>query len=398
MNTLTDESIPNLLINGGFEEETPDKSAPVCWAIRNARATSSIVLSSEDSCPNNLSQLSSGASQANFWTRVTQPQRYPGYRTFLRLVVNSALEPLEAFYDLYDTRLASTIARDTPPLHNYYDYATNTPTPYFNQYRGAPGRAGKPNSGVDLDDRLVTIALSYFVESGEGDIEVFAEADNIGGGSPGIYEFGPDPLASAAQQLIDRVVVSGATPTAEWKRIGKVFRFPAADGTQVFPATVDPVLASDLLKGFTFRLTRTSESGAFVVYLSAVAMVHGAYSDPLGVPYNGDLSYLLDPRNIIRPTFGPLPPPGFRSLSDAIGTTQEFRFPVMGSVDPAPLQLNGEETHTHELSGTKGTTSKKRLPGSGDSGARTGEHAAQHEVTEALNAPPSRSAFLCIKL
>ena len=163
MHTLTDDSIPNLLVNGGFEEETPDGYDPVCWSIRNARATSSITLTADDSCPNNLSQLSAGAEQSNLWTRVTQPQRYPGYRTFLRLVVNSVLDPVVMFYDLFDTRLASTIARDTPPLPEYYDYASNSASAYFNQYRGLPGRTGKVNSSVDLDDRQVTLSLSYFV-------------------------------------------------------------------------------------------------------------------------------------------------------------------------------------------------------------------------------------------
>lgn len=394
MHTLTDDSIPNLLINGGFEEETPDGLDPVCWAIRNARATSSIVLGAEDSCPNNLSQLSAGSEQANMWTRVTQPQRYPGYRTFIRFVVNSVLDPVVAFYDLFDTRLSSTIARDTPPLPEHYEYSTSTATPYFNQYRGEPGRTGKVNSAVDLDDRLTTISLSYFVEAGAGDIELFAENDNLSGGSPGTYEFGPDPLTPAAGKLL----VGSAGETSAWKRIGKVFRFAAADGVQVFPGTADPVLFTDPLKGFGIRLRRVSEASAFVVYVSAVTMVHGSYTDPQGTPYNGDLSYLLDPRNIIRPTFGPLPPPGFRPLSDAIGTDQEFRFPVMTSEDPTPLQTGGSETHTHELTGTRGTTYKKRAKGTDGEAARTGEHADQHEVTEALNAPPSRSAFLCIKL
>jgi len=394
MHTLTDDSIPNLLINGGFEEETPDGLDPVCWSVRNARATSSIVLGADDSCPNNLSQLSAGSAQTNMWTRVSQPQRYPGYRTFMRVVVNSVLNPVELFYDLFDTRLASTIARDTPPLPEHYDYPSSTASPFFNQYRGAPGRTGKVNSAVDLDDRQVTISMSYFVEAGEGDIELFAENENLSGGTPGVFEFGPNPLVPASGKLL----VGNAGVTANWKRVGKVFRFTAPDGVQVYPGTADPVLASDPLKGITFRLRRSSDNSAFVIYVSAVSVVHGAYSDPQGIPYNGDLSYLLDPRNIIRPTFGPLPPPGFRPLSDAIGTDQEFRFPVMGSSNPVPLQTGGSETHTHELTGTRGTTYKKRDPGTGDYGARTGEHAAQHEVTEALNAPPSRSAFLCIKL
>jgi len=310
------------------------------------------------------------------------------------MVVNSVLDPVVMFYDLYDTRLASTIARDTPPAPAYYDYATNTAYDFFNQYRGLPGRTGKVNSSVDLDDRLVTVSLSYFVESGVGNIELFAENENLTGGAPGLYEFGPDPLAPTA----GKVLVNNASMTPAWKRVGKVFRFAAADGVQVYPGTADPVLITDLLKGLGIRLTRVSENSAFVIYVSAVAVVHGSYTDPQGIPYNGDLSYLLDPRNIIRPTFGPTPPPGFRPLSDAIGTTQEFRFPVMTSADPTPLKTGGTETHTHELSGTKGTTYKKRKPGTGDAGAKTGEHADKHEVTEALNAPSSRSAFLCIKL
>lgn len=390
--TLDGNSIPNLLINGGFEEETPDGLDPVCWTVRDARATSSIVLGAEDSCPNNISAISSGDSQGNFWTRVTQPQRYPGLRTFMRLAVNNTSTPVEMFYDLFLTRLASTIARDTPPLPENYDYTTAATTANFNQYRGLPGRTGNiNNAGPDLLGKKVTIALSYFVEEGSGQIELAHEFADESLGN--IEEFGPDPTDPTS----GKVLVSNAIESNSWKRVGKVFQIPSARAVHMFPSGPS-VAQEDTLRGLIIRLTRTSESDAFIVYVTAVAMVHGEYGTPDGVPYNGDLSYILDPRNIVRPSFGETPPPGFRPFTDVVGSDVLVRFPSGITTDPTPLQLDGSETHIHELSGRGGVSSKKRAGGSGDAGARTREHVDEHEVSEALNAPTSRSAYLTIKL
>ncbi len=391
--TLLGDSIPNYLINGGFEENTPDRLDPVCWTFRGARATESLVLDTTSSCPNNIASVSAGEEQSNFWTRITQPQRYPGLRTYVRNVVNVTANPMEMFYDLHATRLASTLARDSGNLPVNFNYTAQTRSAYFNQYRGLPGRPGQvTNSGLDLVGKDVTYTVSYYVEAGAGRIEIFNEYVEEGLGVTN--EFGPDPDDPTA----GKIIVDNAIASNSWKRVGLSFRVPQPDGSQAFPLSASLIAADDYLSGFTVRLTRTSEESAFIVRITGVSMSHGSYTEPDGVPYNGDLSYLMDPRNIVRPSYGETGPPGFRPFTDVAGTDINLRFPSGIKTDPTPLQLDGQETHTHTVERIAGTRSKRRELGSGDSGALTAHNAEDHEVAEALSAPTSRSVTLNIKL
>lgn len=392
MLTLTDGSVPNLLINGGFEENTPDGVDPVCWTIRNAaQLLPTVVLTAADSCAKKLEAATPGRDQSNYWTRIVQPQRYPGYRSFIRSVINNALIPVTMFYPLFDGRTSASVVRGIPPQPVNFDHFNNlaNAAPLFDQPR-ADLTTPKNFAAIDVEDRDITLSLSYLVENGAGLIELFFEVEDVSTGLT--HEFGPNPAAPND----DKTLVASAKPSEGWNRVGKVFRLPRP-GINFPDGTV--MTADDIIKGFGIRSDRVSESGALIVYISAVALVSGRYDDPEGVPYNGDLSYQFDPRNSMRPTFGGSCPPGYRLLSDLEDTDILGRLPILGSTNPVPLEVGGVESHTHELTGTAGTLTKKVKEGAADiSAARPGDHIEQHTVTEALNAPTSRSIQLCIKL
>lgn len=347
-----------LVCNGGFEEDTPAGELPVSWLIRNAQFLP-LEVATGDACPVDVTVQRDQGALINTWSREVAPQRQPGYRSYLRFSIGSA--------DAVDLRLEVAQRQYFQP----YDPGTVQP-PYPVGYVWGPF-ANYP------DDMPYTWSFSMEVLGGRGRVETFQEWQDGTPAAPVIRQIndaGQD-LGSADPDLI--ITSMGAQG---WRRLTFNGRF----GWYAAPSPV--IRNQQYLLGPVLRFTRQS-ADAFVFKISACGLYKGHYTD---VPYPGDLSHLVHPRNIVYFNYGQECPPGFRALQ------LESRFIKAASRQADVLTTGGSQTHTHTI--PSDSVDQSRSSGFRDSPDKSITRAADHShpLTDGPSAAPSRVVNVCVRL
>jgi len=349
---ITVDNASNLMINGGFEEDTPVGSDPVGWVFRDVLFSAPAV-SAGDVCPVNTDLLQATDRPRNSWFRDVVPQRQPGYRSFVQFTV--AGDFLEIRPDLFNRSGFNPFAIGQLPLPPF--------SPAFQQ----------PAFVSYFDDLAYNLTFSIEVLRGRGRIETYQEWQ----GTNQVYainDAGAD--ATSARDLIVTGLGEGA-----WTRLSFNGRFGWFVPGVGIPARVDQYLLGPVL-----RFTKQSQD-AFVFRFTACGAYRGHYTE---VPYAGNLAYLMEPRGTIYISHGSKCPPGFREAdlsSDFLKVTS----------DNDVMTTGGSETHTHNM--PVKAVSLAKTSGFQDSAQREITRATDHShpVGEGLSVPPSRTVAVCIK-
>jgi len=354
---LSIEDVAPLNLNGGFEEETPEGETPVGWDLRNADRRLSTVGDPNDDCGVDDTLLSTQAAFPNFYRRIVEPQDFPGYRSYVRVNVGD-VSPFEARPNLAN-------------LQYLRAYQTTGDQP--------PYTAGQTPYAAYADDLRYTIGFSLQILAGRARVETFVEW-NDAGTVRGVNDDGEEVDVNGSPDLIAASIGPG-----EWRRLGYAGRFG-----RVVPAGGGPVAfqPSAYMLGPVVRFTKTS-ADALVFKFTSCLVVPGNYSE---LAYPGDLSYYLDPRNIVMITYGPQCPPGMRELE-----LDESRFIKFTSKGAEAGTTGGSNTHNHVLGENllNNDISKTTQPSNKSSIRPTDPHT--HESGPGLSIPPSRIVTLCVK-
>lgn len=359
---LSIEDCAPLNINGGFEEATPAGESPIGWDFRNAERRVSNIGDPNDDCGVDKTLLSTQAASPNFWRRIVEAQPFPGYRSYVRVNVGE-VSPFEC----------------RPNLANLQ---------YFRAYQTLGGQppygANQTPYAAYADDLRYTLGFSIQVLAGQARIETFVEW-NDAGTIRQINEEGED-LASTAVPPPTPDLLATALRPGDWRRFAFAGRFG-----RVVPDVPNGVLAfqnNAYMLGPVIRFTKVS-ADALVFKLTATLVVAGNYSE---LAYPGDLSYYLDPRNIVMITYGPQCPPGMRELE-----LDQTRFIKFTSQPDEINTTGGSNTHTHvvgdELKNNEVT--KTTRPEDKSSIRPTDPHT--HEVGPGLSVPSARVVTLCVR-
>jgi hypothetical protein len=344
--------------NGGFEETTPEGEVPVGWDLRNVERRLSSVADPNDDCGVDETLLSTQASFPNFYRRIVEPQPFPGYRSYIRVNVGD-VSPFEARPNLANLqyfRAYQTTGANQPPY-------TGGQTPY----------------AAYADDLRYTVGFSVQVLAGKARFETYVEW-NDAGTIRGVNDAGEEVDVNGVPDLIASSIGPGG-----WRRFGYAGRFG-----RVVPAGGGPVAfqPSAYMVGPVLRFTKIS-ADALVFKFSACLVVPGNYTE---LAYPGDLSYYLDPRNIIMITYGPVCPPGMRELE--LDSARFIKFTSVGSEVGTD---GGSATHTHEIGDDllNNEISKTSLPADKPSIRPSDPHV--HLAGPGLSLPPSRVVTLCVR-
>jgi len=356
MDAVSVENCTPINLNGGFEEATPVEVgiSPVGWLFRGVGLHPAVIAAAneaDDDCATDKETLTTQVDLLNFWQRLTSAQRYPGYRSHIQFSVGSPDTPIELKMLLENRQ-------------TYNPWVTSV-----NQVPYPDSR--KPYAGY-ADDLPYTICFSIEVISGTGRIETFAEWNN-GATLVGVNEAGLD--ITAVGQEPDLVATN--LKAASWRRLSFNGRFKRLAG---FPSTA-------FLSGPVLRISKIGQE-PFVVKLTAALVVVGSYGS---VPYPGDLSYMIDPRNTVILVYGDSCPPGFRELDD-----ENNKF-LKGAVATAEaLTTGGSAFHEHSVTNrVNGGTEKSRNGGSSRPSISGADHT--HPSGPGISVPSSRTVTLCVK-
>lgn len=344
---------PSILINGGFEENTPVGLVPIGWTFRNVGVHPSLLSPEEaEACQVDKQQLTTQVTLQNFWQREVVAQRYPGYRSYLRLNMGSPT--------------AMELQANLLNLQAFNPWLTgNLQVPYPDDRQPFAAYA---------DDSRYTLGFSVKVLGGVGKISTYAMWDN-NGIDVGVNDDGDD-VGSVDPDLIVTNIKA-----ADWRR----FYFAGRFGRRVAPA----MHARARLRGPVLRIEKLT-GDPLVLLFTACTVVVGNYRE---VPYIGDLSYLLDPRGSVRPTWSSLLPPGYRELD----LSQDLFIKATDIVADA-LKTGGDQFHTHEIDAAEANlqTTHSRDQGSPRPSMQTGDHV--HLSGPGVSTPPNRTVGLGIKL
>ena len=140
--------------------------------------------------------------------------------------------------------------------------------------------------------------------------------------------------------------------------------------------------------GPVIRFTKVS-GDALVFKLSACLVVPGNYSE---LVYPGDLSYYIDPRNIVMITYGPQCPPGMRELD-----LDESRFIKFTSKGAEIGDVGGSATHTHVLGEDLLNNQITRTTNPQDKPSMRPSEPHSHTIGPGLSVPSSRIVTLCVR-
>lgn len=347
------ENAPSLILNGGFEEATPVGDTPIGWRFRNVGVHPSLLPAEEtDACHVDKNQLTTQVTLQNFWQREVAAQKYPGYRSHIRFNMGSpdAIE-VEAL------------------LLNLQAY-----NPWRTSSNQVPYPDDRTPFAAYADDLRYSTGFSIKVLGGVGKISTYAMWDN-NGTEVGINDDGGD-VGSVDPDLIVTNIKA-----ADWRR----FTFAGRFGRLVAP----PMHARAHLRGVVFRFEKLT-GDPFVFLFSAANVVAGNYRD---VPYIGDLSYLLDPRGVVRPSWGGVLPPGFREAD----LSQDLFLKATDDMAKT-LTTGGDQFHIHELGAAELNlqTTRSRDAGSPRPSMQVSEHV--HDVGPGVSTPPNRTVGLGIKM
>lgn len=360
---LSIEDVAPLNLNGGFEEATPEGETPVGWDIRNAERRVSSVGDANDECGVDETLLSTQAASPNFWRRIVEAQSFPGYRSFIRVNVGE-VSPFECRPNLAN-------------LQYFRAYQTTGNQP--------PYPTGQTPYAAYADDLRYTIGFSVQILAGQARIETFTEW-NDGGTIRQVNEAGED-LASTAVPTPTPDLLAASLRAGAWRR----FAFAGRFGRVVpdVPNGVSAFADDAYLMGPVLRFTKTS-ADALVFKFTSCLVVPGNYSE---LAYPGDLSYYLDPRNIVLITYGPQCPPGFRELG--LGEPRFLKFTSQGD---EVGDTGGSNTHTHTLDDALlNNDISKTTKGDEKSSSISPNSTHEHPVGPGLSLPPSRVVTLCVK-
>jgi len=354
---LSIEDVAPLNINGGFEEVTPEGETPTGWDLRNVERRVSSVGDPNDSCGVDDTLLSTQAAFPNFYRRIVEPQDFPGYRSYIRINVGD-VSPFEARPNLANLQYfrAYQTLGDQPPY-------TGGQTPY----------------AAYADDLRYTIGFSVQVLAGKMRLETFTEWDDSGT-TRQVNDDGEEVDVNGNPDLLAASIGPGS-----WRRFSFAGRFGRVLPVGGGPAAFSP---QAFLLGPVLRFTKVS-ADALVLKFTSCLVVPGNYSE---LAYPGDLSYYIDPRNIIMITYGSRCPPGMRELE-----LDKARFIKLTSTGSEVGTTGGSATHTHELGDDLLTNaiSKTTLPTDKSSIRPTDPHI--HTTGPGLSLPPSRIVTLCVR-
>lgn len=358
---ITVLNTPSLNLNGGFEEETPIGEDPVGW-IFSGGVFFVPTVAAGDICPVDVSALQDTSGVQNTWQREVDPQRYPGYRSRVRVTISAA------------TSFECLALLANKQYFQMFNSGNTIQPPYGALFAEEPFAA-------DADDLPYTISFSVQVLGGRGKIETFQRWKNGAAPfTPTFYDLNnAGRLITAPNQAPDLVVTN--LGIGDWRRFSFAGRFGW------FLSGAPHARGDDYLYGPVLRFTRQS-SDAFVVRITACKVARGQYTE---VPYEGDLSYLLEPRGTIYLGYGKRCPPGFRERD------MESRFLKVTSQDNVD-DIGGSTTHIHNIpvkSVDQAVTSAFQNSASRDI-TRTNDHS--HPVGDGLSVPPSRTVSVCVKL
>lgn len=350
---ITVENAANLLVNGGFEEETPPGQDPIGWEFRQLLHAVPPV-SAGDSCPVNTDLLLATDRPRNGWFREVSPQRQPGYRSHIQFTI------------------AGEYAEVRPTLFNRIGF-----NPFdIGQYPLPPFTSAFQQTAFSAypDDLAYTLTFSVEVLRGRGRIETYQEWAGTAGQIYRINDAGGD--ATNNRDL----VITGLGESA-WRR----FTFNGRFGWFV-PGVGVPVRTDQYLLGPVLRFVKQSQD-AFVLRFTACGVYRGHYTE---VPYGGDLTHLLAPRGMVFISHGERCPPGFREM------LLSSVFLKVTSKDDV-LTTGGSETHTHNM--PVKSVSQARTSGFQDSAQREITRADDHShpIGEGLSVPPSRVVAVCVR-
>jgi len=345
-----------LNLNGGMEESTPEGETPMGWDLRNATRRVASVGDPNDACGVDDTLLSTQAAFPNFYRRIVEPQAFPGYRSHLRVNVGD-VSPFEARPNLAN-------------LQYFRAYQTTGDQP--------PYSGGQTPYAAHADDLRYTIGFSVQVLAGKVRFETFAEWNDAGTVRQ-INDAGEEVGVNGDPDLLAASIGPG-----EWRRFsfaGRFGRVLPVGG----PLAFQP--AAHLL-GPVLRFTKTS-ADALVFKFTSCLVVPGNYDE---LAYPGDLSYYLDPRNIVMITYGTQCPPGMRELE-----LDESRFIKFADKAEDAGTTGGTATHTHVLDEDlkNNQTSKTTLPTDKPSMRPTDPHS--HTMGPGLSIPSARVVTLCVK-
>lgn len=356
MDAISVENCQPLNLNGGFEEDTPIEEGvvPVGWEFRNIGLHPAVISSineTGDDCKTDQETLTTQVDLVNFWQRFVEPQRYPGYRSFVQFSVGSPDTPIEA----------KMVLANRQSFNPWVTSPNQVPYP----------DSRKPYAGY-ADDLPYTLCFSLEVISGTGRIETYSEWDDQGT-LVGVNDDGAD--ISTVGQGPD--LVAANLKAAAWDRFCFTGRFKRL-GTFSDEA---------FLTGQVLRLVRTG-TDPFVVKFTASLVVVGQYAE---VPYPGDLSYMVDPRNTVVLVYGDACPPGFRELDEGNNLF------LKGAIETAELlSTGGSEFHEHDVTDrVNGGTEKSRNTGSLRPSISRRNHS--HPSGPGISVPSSRTVTLCVK-
>lgn len=347
------ENSASLLVNGGFEEETPIGEDPIGWRLRNVGVHPSLLAAEEtDACHTDKNQLTTQVTLQNFWKREVSPQKYPGYRSYLMVNMGSP-DAIELEANLLNLQAFN---------------------PWLTSAQQVPYPDDRTPFAAYADDCRYTMGFSIEVLGGVGKISTYAMWDN-NGTEVGVNDDGDD-ISSVAPDLIVTNIKA-----ANWRR----FAFSGRFGRRVAPA----FHAKARLRGAVLRVEKLT-GDPLVFKISAVNLVQGSYRE---VPYIGDLSYLLDPRGVVRPSWGQTLPPGFREAD----LSQDLFLKATDQIADV-LKTGGDQFHNHELGAAELNlqTTKSRNQGSPRPSMQVSEHV--HDVGPGVSTPPNRTVGLGIKL
>lgn len=366
---LSIEDCVPLNINGGYEEATPEGETPIGWDLRNADRRVSSVGDPNDDCGVDETLLSTQAAFPNFYRRIVESQSFPGYRSYIRVNIGD-VSPFEARPNLAN-------------LQYFRAYQTLGDQP--------PYTGGQAPYAAYADDLRYTIGFSLQVLAGKARIETFVEW-NDGGTTRQVNDEGEDLASTASPTPTPDLIATSISP-GDWRRFAFAGRFGRArsDGPHGYLTGgngVNQFAPAAYMMGPVLRFTKLS-ADALVLKLTACLVVPGNYSE---LAYPGDLSYYIDPRNIVMITYGTQCPPGMRELE-----MDQARYVKLTSVGSEVGSTGGSNTHTHTLGDDLLTNaiSKTTRPEDKSSIRPTDPHL--HTTGPGLSLPPSRTVTLCVR-